>query len=136
MAKEKSTRLEFHLKFNGRNPRHVSSARALASVDKQYKSSFIALAIEYYMKTHPMGISFEELMDMYRQSERTYTPKTPIAENLQNGRGRSALEASENQNGSVRHLTEAPPIQPDRNPGEDAETSSAIDKAMNYYDIT
>ena len=57
MAKEKSARLEFHLKFNGRNPRHVSSARALASVDKQYKSSFIALAIEYYMKTHPMGNS-------------------------------------------------------------------------------
>lgn len=121
MAKEKSTRLEFHLKFNGRNPRHVSSARALASVDKQYKSSFIALAIEYYMKTHPMGISFEELMDMYRQSERTYSPKTPIAENLQNG--------------SVRHLPEAPPIVPAVE-NEDAETSSAIDKAMSYYDIS
>lgn len=121
MAKEKNARLEYHLKFNARNPRHVSSARALASVDKQYKSSFIALAIEHYMKTHPMGISLEELLDVYRQSERTYQPKVPIVENLRNGRGRP--------------LPEAPPAAA-KDAGEDAETSSAIDKAMNYYDVS
>lgn len=135
MAKDKKVRLEYHLKLNARNPRHVKSALALASVDKQYKSSFIALAIEHYMKTHPMGISFEEVLDMYRQSDRTYAPKTPIAANLQNG-GRTALEIAESlQNGSVRHLPEAPPI-PDIKAKENAETSSAIDKAMNFYDIT
>lgn len=121
MAKEKNVRLEYHLKFNGRNPRHVNSARALASVDKQYKSSFIALAIEHYMKAHPMGISLEELLDMYRQSERTYRPKAPIAENLQNGRGRPLPEASPAAVEAV---------------GEDAETTSVIDKAMNFYDIS
>ena len=45
MTKRTGARLEYHLKFNGRNPGHVSAALALASVDKQYKSSFIALAI-------------------------------------------------------------------------------------------
>lgn len=137
MAKEKVMRLEYHLKFNERNPRHVNSARALASVDKQYKSSFIALAIEHYMKTHPMGISLVELMDMYRQSVRTYMPKVPIKDNLQNCDGRVEPDRVDTtRNGGVRHLSEAPPIVPEKKVAEDAETSSAIDKAMNYYDIS
>ena len=54
MVKEK---LEYHLKLNGRNPTHVKAAQVLASVEKRYKSSFIALAIEYYMHQHPYGVN-------------------------------------------------------------------------------
>jgi hypothetical protein len=122
MAKERPARLEYHLKFNGRNPGHVSAAMVLASVDKQYKSSFIALAIGYYMESHPMGISIEELLSMYRQTERGYLPKTPIAENLQNGRPRSSPMA--------------PPPIPARDTQEDAGTGGAIDKAMDFYDVS
>lgn len=124
MAKDEKVRLEYHLKLNGRNPRHVNAARALASVDKQYKSSFIALAIEYYMSAHPMGISLEELLDIYRQSDRTYQPKAPIADNLQNAQG-----------ARDRPPAEAPPVRK-TDIREDKETSSAIDKAMDLYDIS
>ena len=120
MSKEKGVNPEYHLKFNRRNPRHMKSALALASVDKQYKSSFIALAIEHYMKTHPLGISLEELMDMYRQSERSYQPKTPIASNLKNTLRRPAA-------------ADSPPVGESH---DEAETSSAIDKAMDFYDIS
>ena len=122
MPKEKSVRLEYHLKFNGRNPGHVSAAKALASVDKQYKSSFIALAIGHYMETHPMGISIDGLLSMYRQTERSYLPKTPIAQNLQNARPRPSPVSP-------------PPIAV-RDHQEDADTGGAIDKAMDFYDVT
>jgi hypothetical protein len=119
LAKDKNVRLECHVRFNRRNPRHVEAATALASVDKQYKSSFIALAIEHYMETHPMGISQVELLDMYRQSERTYQPKSPIAANLT-----KAVK---------RTVSSAPPAT--AKPADDAETSSAIDKAMEFYNV-
>ena len=119
MAKDKNVRLEYHLLFNERNPRHVRSAQALTSVDKRYKSSFIALAIEHYMQTHPMGISLDELMKMYRQSERTYQPKVPIAANLAKAGNRT--------------VSTAPPETAE--PADAAETSSAIDKAMDFYDV-
>ena len=121
MAKEKNPRLEFHLKFNRRNPRHMKAALALASVDRQYKSSFIALAIDQYMQSHPMGISLEELFDMYRQSERSYQPKIPINENLK----KIQEEA----------LSENPHTLED-NTGKHSESTNAIDKAMDYYDIS
>ena len=121
MGKEKSVRLEFHLKFNGRNPRHLDAAQALATVGRQYKSSFIALTIEHYMKTHPMGVSLAELLEIYRQTERSYLPKSPITENLLNSRA-SALQ------------TDSPSASEDV--AQSSETSSAIDKAMDFYDIS
>jgi len=120
MAKENSARMEYHLKLNKRNPRHVDAALVLASVDKRYKSSFIALAIEHYMLTHPYGISLEELLDMYRQSGRSYQPKTPIAANLENAAQRTA----------TANLPAAAA------PHDKAETSSAINKALDLYGIT
>ncbi len=121
MAKEQNPRLEYHLKFNGRNPGHVSAALALASVDKQYKSSFVALAIGHYMETHPMGISIDELLSMYRQTARSYQPKAPITENLKSARPRPS--------------TVAPPLITARENPEDTETGGAIDKAMDFYDV-
>ena len=121
MSKEKNIRLEYHLKFNGRNPRHVNSALALASVDKQYKSSFIALAIEQYMQTHPMGVSLEELFDMYRQSERSYQPKNTISANMKNIK-REPLPGNSSAT--------------EDKAGERSETTIAIAKAMDYYDIS
>jgi len=125
MAKEKSIRLEYHLKFNGRNPRHVKSALALVSVEKRYKSSFIALAIEQYMRTHPMGISIEELLGMYRQSERSYTPKAPITDNLQK------IHLNESR---VKTLPGVSPLAAGSDK-DDAETRNAIDKAMDFYGL-
>jgi len=119
MLKDKIVRLEYHLKFNRRNPSHVNSARVLASVEKQYKSSFIALAIKHYMKTHPMGISLEELMSIYRQSDRSYQPKTPITENLKHAH--------------VQRPAAAPAPAVENN--DKTETSSAIDKAMDLYGL-
>ena len=118
MAKEKNIRLEYHLKLNGRNPRHIKAALALSSVDNRYKSSFIALAIEHYMQTHPFGISLEDLMGMYRQSDRTYQPKIPIVENLP-------------KPGEGRQLT----VPPDTEDSGGTATSSAIDKAMDFYGV-
>jgi hypothetical protein len=117
MAKENRVPVEYHLKFNERNPRHINSALALASVNRRYKSSFIALAIEYYMQTHPLGISQTELLDMYRQSDRTYQPKTPISANLTKTSKRPA----------------AVPVTEGAH--DDAATSNAIDKAMDFYDV-
>ena len=119
MAREKDLRLECHVKFNGRNPRHVRSALALASVNNRYKSSFIALAIEHYMEAHPLGIDLEELLNMYRQSERSYRPKAPISENLKNAHGQRRVAAPS-----------------DERPSEDAGTSDAINKAMDFYEIS
>ena len=117
MAKEKEIRLEYHLKFNGRNPRHMKSALVLATVEKKYKSSFIALVIEHYMKTNPFGISVEDLLGIYRQSDRSYQPKAAISENLKNAFVppifTSSIEDTHDKNG----------------------TGSAIDKAMDFYNI-
>ena len=121
MPKEKAVRLECHIKFNGRNQRHVSAARALASVDNKYKTSFIALAIEHYMNTHPMGISLDELMAMYRQSDRTYRPKATISETKHNGRSRSPVTSPPKSTEATR---------------EDSETGGVIDKAMDFYDVS
>jgi hypothetical protein len=121
MAKENGVRLECHIKFNGRNPRHVCSAQALATVDNKYKTSFIALAIEHYMDAHPAGISLSELLSMYRQTERSYQPKIMIAENMQSGRAQSPL-ATVSPTAAEGHR-------------EDSETSGAIDKAMDFYDV-
>ncbi len=122
MTKETGARLEYHLKFNRRNPGHVSAAKALASVDKQYKSSFIALAIGHYMETHPMGISIDELLFMYRQTARSYQPKVPITENLKSARPRPSPVA--------------PPLISARDDPEKTETAGAIDKAMDFYDVS
>jgi hypothetical protein len=121
MPKEKAVRLECHIKFNGRNQRHVSSARALASVDQKYKTSFIALAIENYMKTHPMGISIDELLAMYRQSDRSYMPKATITETRHNGRSQLPSASPPNRLEAAQ---------------EDAEAGGAIDKAMDFYDVS
>ncbi len=121
MPKGKEIRLECHIKFNGRNPRHVEAARALASVENKYKTSFIALAIEHYMDAHPLGISLDELMTVYRKSERAYRPKATIAENRQKPRCKSP--------------TATPAPMSDAEP-EDAEAGGAIDKAMDFYDVS
>jgi len=55
----------------------------------------------------------EDLLDVYRQSERGYKPKTPISENLKKAGGPP--------------LAEAP---------SKTETNSAIDKAMDFYNIS
>lgn len=113
-------KLDYHLKFNGRNPSHVKAARVLATVEKRYKSSFIALAIEHYLKAHPYGVSTQELMGIYRQSDRRYKPKVPISENLQKAGERALSEASVQLRDSHGH----------------DETGNAIDKAMDFYDIS
>jgi len=113
MAKESGAQFDYHLRLNERNPRHVKAAQVLASVEKRYKSSFIALAIEYYMHQHPYGVNTKDLLDIYRQSERGYKPKTSISENLQKV--------------GEPPLAEAP---------SKTETNNAIDKAMDFYDIS
>ncbi len=121
MPEGKTLRLECHIKFNGRNIRHVEAARALASVENKYKTSFIALAIEQYMDAHPLGISLDELMAVYRKSERAYRPKATIAENRQKPR--------------CKPPAVAPASMPTAEP-EDAEAGGAIDKAMDFYDVS
>ena len=117
---KKQANLEYHLKLNRKNPRHVRSAEVLASVDKRYKSSFIALAIEQYMEHHPMGISVDELIKMYRGADRSYTPKVPIQRNLEAGKPQADTAIQEGAQAAQ----------------EDAATGEAIDKAMSFYDIT
>lgn len=112
-------KLEYHLKFNARNPRHLRSAAVIASVDKRYKSSFIALAVEQYMQTHPMGINHAELMELYRQTDRSYQPKATIFENIQKAKIESSTPSEKAVD--VYHKNEA---------------TAAIDKAMDFYDIS
>ena len=119
MANEKNIRLDYHLRFNARNPMHVKAARVLASVGKRYKSSFIALAVLHYMQAHPYGIDTQELLKLYRQTDRRYVPKTPIVENLKKA--------------GAHTLPEAPAQVRDSH--DQDETNDAIDKAMDFYDV-
>jgi hypothetical protein len=72
------------------------------------------------MRTHPLGINLEDLMDMYRQSDRSYQPKAPIAENVKNIPQRPAPSDSS----------------PAADALDESEGNSAIDKAMDFYDVS
>jgi hypothetical protein len=72
-----------HVRFNERNTRQAEAAHILDTVPSKYKNAFLTLAIESYMTAHhPAGVNMEELMAIQKETDRSYTPKNPIMDNL------------------------------------------------------
>jgi hypothetical protein len=77
----------------------------------RYKSSFMALAIEAYMASHPNGIDMCELLEVSRSGRKSYQPKAGIVENLNKSDQRKAARE------------------------ESQLSDQAIDDAMDFYHI-
>lgn len=92
---EKKTQLAYNLRFNANNERHVNAAETLAMIAPRYKSSFVALAIETYIDSHPNGVDMNELLAIGKSGRRSYQPKSGIVENLNKQEDQAAREQSQ-----------------------------------------
>lgn len=117
--------LDIHVRFNGRNPRHVQAAEILATVPTKYKTAFLTVAIESYMASrYPPGVNMDDLVAVQKETDRSFQPKAPIQENLKRAPARASAHA-------------APPPEAKGSPGkpEDDNVINAIDKAMAAFGV-
>lgn len=92
---DKKLQLACNLRFNPNNPHHAEAARMLSMIAPRYKTTFVSLAIEAYMETHPGGIDMNALFEAAKEGRKSYQPKSGIVENLNKKKEQAAREESQ-----------------------------------------
>ena len=108
---ENKIAMSCNIRFNAKNSRHMKAAKVLSMIGLRYKTAFIAVAIEAYLKNHQDGIDSQELCEVQRE---TWGGKPKNDVNLP-AKGIISL-----------------PSEPARKPDESQDN---INKALDYYNI-
>lgn len=86
-------------------------------VGARYKTAFVALAIESYLKSHPSGIDMNELSEIQKETWRPGNSKNSVAKI---------------SNTLLPLIESAPPAVPVQEPDE---SRDAAKNALSYYNI-